>query len=187
MASKSDRRKFMAQSLLGMSGMAAVSSLEERSVLAALQEGGSVTPDAEAEAAREPMPYGQIGDVKISRLILGSNLIGGYAHSRDLLYVSKLFHAYNTDQKILDTFELAEQLGVNSILTSPPSLKSIPRRILQRPRTKWIRQSTRELAPYPRMAEEPTSWCVTANWNRYCRRWNWSSGTAFPPGSVVTR
>ena len=42
-----------------------------------------------------------------------------------MLYVSTLFHAYNTDQRILDTFELSEQLGINSILTSPPSLKYV--------------------------------------------------------------
>ena len=36
------------------------------------------------------LPYGQIGDLKLSRLFLGGNLIGGWAHARDLIYVSKL-------------------------------------------------------------------------------------------------
>ncbi len=125
MKKKADRREFIAQSLLGVAGVAAVSSLEERSALAAMQNGAQVTEEDRQEAAKEPMPYGKIGNVQISRLILGSNLIGGYAHSRDLLYVSQLFKAYNTDEKILDTFELAEQLGINSILTSPPSLKYV--------------------------------------------------------------
>ncbi len=125
MAKQADRRAFLKQSALGITGVAAVSSLEERSALAAMQQGTTVTAEQREEAGKEPMPYGRIGDVKISRLILGSNLIGGYAHSRDLLYVSHLFKQYNTDEKILDTFELAEQLGVNSILTSPPSLKYV--------------------------------------------------------------
>ncbi|MCK7538532.1 MAG: hypothetical protein MZV63_50020 [Marinilabiliales bacterium] len=44
---------------------------------------------------------GKIGNHEISRLIMGGNLIGGWAHSRDLLYVSSLFRAYNTERKIL--------------------------------------------------------------------------------------
>ena len=40
------------------------------------------------------MPYGVIGDLKISRLILGSNVPG--AHSRDLIYVTAMGKAYVT-------------------------------------------------------------------------------------------
>ena len=50
---------------------------------------------------------------------MGGNLIGGYAHSRDLLYVSRLLREYNTDSKIFETFELAEQSGVNMIQVAP--------------------------------------------------------------------
>jgi hypothetical protein len=67
------------------------------------------------------MPKGKIGDVEFSRLICGGNLIGGWAHSRDLIYVSKLFKAYNTDEKIMDTLQLCEEHGVNAILTNPVS------------------------------------------------------------------
>jgi hypothetical protein len=67
------------------------------------------------------LPSGKIKDLSISRLICGGNLIGGWAHSRDLIYVSKLFKAYNTDEKVLDTLELCEQNGVNTILTNPIS------------------------------------------------------------------
>ena len=52
------------------------------------------------------MPCGKIGNVTISRLFIGGNLIGGWAHSRDLIYVSKLFKAYNTEAKIFETLEL---------------------------------------------------------------------------------
>lgn len=127
MAKGSDRRTFLKKSMLGMSTVAAARSLEERSVLAAIQEAPAPDKSQSEEANREPMPCGQLGEAKISRLILGSNLIAGFAHSRDLLYVSELFKAYNTDQKILETFERAEQLGVNTILTSPPSLPYVAR------------------------------------------------------------
>lgn len=68
---------------------------------------------------RGTLPQGQIGSLKIGRLILGGNLINGWAHSRDLIYVSKLVKAYHTTQKVFDTFQLAEQCGVNMLLTNP--------------------------------------------------------------------
>ena len=61
------------------------------------------------------LPKGKIGDHEISRLIMGGNLIGGWAHSRDLIYVSSLFKAYNTERKIYETLILAENAGINTI------------------------------------------------------------------------
>ncbi len=51
-----------------------------------------------------PMPTGEMGGVRISRLIAGHNIVGGTAHSRNLIYVSQLIRAYFTDDKILDTY-----------------------------------------------------------------------------------
>lgn len=61
------------------------------------------------------LPKGKIGPHAISRLVLGGNLIGGWAHSRDLIYVPSLFRAYNTEQKIFDTLMLAEEAGIDTI------------------------------------------------------------------------
>jgi len=61
------------------------------------------------------LPKGKIGKHEISRLIAGGNLIGGWAHSRDLIYVSSLFKAYNTEQKVYETLILGEQAGINTI------------------------------------------------------------------------
>jgi hypothetical protein len=61
------------------------------------------------------LPKGKIKDHEISRLILGGNLIGGWAHSRDLIYVPSLFKAYNTEKKIYETLMLAEECGINTI------------------------------------------------------------------------
>ena len=58
---------------------------------------------------------GKIGKYEISRLVLGSNLIGGYTHSRDLMYVPSLSKAYNTEKKIYETLILAENAGINTI------------------------------------------------------------------------
>lgn len=61
------------------------------------------------------LPKGKLGNLELSRLVLGGNLIGGWAHSRDLIYVSSLFKAYNTEKKIFETLILAEQAGIDSI------------------------------------------------------------------------
>jgi len=62
------------------------------------------------------LPQGALGKLKVSRVILGSNLIGGWSHSRDLIYVSSLFKAYNSDRKVFETLELAERAGINTFL-----------------------------------------------------------------------
>lgn len=56
---------------------------------------------------------------EFSRVILGGNLIGGWAHARDLIYVSKLVKAYFHDDKVYETFLLAEKCGINTFLTNP--------------------------------------------------------------------
>ncbi len=63
---------------------------------------------------KSELPKGALGDIELSRMIMGCNLISGYAHARDLIYANTLFKAYNTDQKILETFHLAEMAGINA-------------------------------------------------------------------------
>jgi uncharacterized membrane protein YphA (DoxX/SURF4 family) len=61
------------------------------------------------------LPSGKLGDLTISRMIMGCNLIGGWAHARDLIYSNTLFKAYNNERKIIETFLLAEQAGINTV------------------------------------------------------------------------
>lgn len=65
--------------------------------------------------AQPGLPTGMLGKARISRVLLGGNLISGFVHSRDLRYVAQLFHAYATPEKILDTLALAEQQGINTV------------------------------------------------------------------------
>ena len=65
------------------------------------------------------VPHSRIGNLELSRVILGGNLIGGWAHARDLIYVSKLVKAYHHRDKIFETFLLAEKCGINAFLTNP--------------------------------------------------------------------
>lgn len=68
---------------------------------------------------KKTVPTAPLGDVELSRVILGGNLMNGFAHARDLIYVSRLIRAYHTDEKIFQTFRLAEACGINAIITNP--------------------------------------------------------------------
>jgi hypothetical protein len=46
----------------------------------------------------------------------GGNLISGFAHSRDLIYVSSLLNKYFTDDKVMETFEICEECGINTAI-----------------------------------------------------------------------
>ncbi len=68
---------------------------------------------------RGTLPKALIKEREFSRLILGGNLLSGWAHSRDLIYVSQLVKAYHQKEKIFATLYLAERCGVNTLLTNP--------------------------------------------------------------------
>jgi hypothetical protein len=70
---------------------------------------------AVAAAVSDSLPVATLGKAKISRVLLGGNLISGCMHSRDLKYVNDLFRAYATEQKILETLKLAEECGINTV------------------------------------------------------------------------
>lgn len=60
------------------------------------------------------LPRGKIKNVTLSRLMAGGNLVSGFAHSRDLIYVSKLLKTYFTDEKVIETLFLCEGSGINT-------------------------------------------------------------------------
>ena len=115
MSEKINRRGFLRGWVLAGAAAGFV-GLEERILLSALQEGADKKVNEQKQAGSFEMPKGKIGELSISRLTIGGNLIGGWAHARDLLYTSALFQAYNTEEKIFETLELAEQRGINSIM-----------------------------------------------------------------------
>jgi uncharacterized membrane protein YphA (DoxX/SURF4 family) len=65
------------------------------------------------------VPTAKIGDVELSRVIMGGNLMNGFAHARDLIYVSNLIKAYHEDWRVFETMRLGEACGINSIITNP--------------------------------------------------------------------
>ncbi len=62
---------------------------------------------------------GKPANFELSRLLMGGNLIGGWAHARDLIYVSKLVKTYHTDEKVMQTLALGEKCGINAIISNP--------------------------------------------------------------------
>lgn len=88
-------------------------NFEERVLLARAE--GAEAADADTSATAS-MPKGKIGNLEISRLICGGNLISGFAHSRDLIYVSELLRNYFTDEKIIETFQRCEENGINTAI-----------------------------------------------------------------------
>jgi uncharacterized membrane protein YphA (DoxX/SURF4 family) len=118
-AEHSDTRRDLIRNLaslpfLGLLGWGAVSANRKYGVDAL--SGATIQIDRQTLGElKNKISRGKIGKHEISRLIMGGNLIGGWAHSRELLYVSSLFKAYNTEKKIFETLILGEKAGINTI------------------------------------------------------------------------
>jgi len=113
MTGKFNRRNFVKGAVLTSASLCAVISNQTE----AAQAQGSSSELPPMPSPKASLPTGKIGKVEFSRLMLGGNLIGGYAHSRELQYVGTLMKRYNTEAKILETLELAETHGINCINT----------------------------------------------------------------------
>lgn len=71
---------------------------------------------------------GAKGSFRLSRLILGGGMISGYAHPRDLVYLSGskgLMKAYNTPERTMRTLALAEKTGINTIIINPLLINTV--------------------------------------------------------------
>ena len=99
-----NRRAFIRNSVLASSALAAGARAATNVV------GGTA-----AAMQKNLLPTGKIGEMSVTRLILGGNLLTRYQHSRDVRYVNKLVTSYNTDEKIRETIELAEASGINTL------------------------------------------------------------------------
>ncbi|MBN2130723.1 MAG: hypothetical protein JW741_14575 [Sedimentisphaerales bacterium] len=120
MACRIDRRSFLGKSVAAGAAFVGIQSVEEKKLLAMLENPSE--KDRLKEGAEDAMPMGKIKDVKISRLIAGGNIISGWCHQRDLLYVSTLAGHYLTEEKQFDTLELYEEHGINTCSPDPSQM-----------------------------------------------------------------
>jgi len=107
------RRSFFKGSLVAVAGAT--------TMFASIRDAGSAESSGQNQpqpSEQEKVPLGTLGKAKISRLMLGGNLVSGYMHCRDLSYVYALFRAYVTEEKLMETFKLAEQYGINTVFES---------------------------------------------------------------------
>ncbi len=116
MSSQVNRRSFMKKSLAASAGGAL--ALNAGPAAAAGESAVKVEP-----GSKGTLPQGKIGKLKVSRMLLGGNLLTHYTHSRDLKYVYNLTAAYNTEEKIHETMALAEAHGINTLsIHNPPGI-----------------------------------------------------------------
>jgi len=122
MAAEMNRRRFIKGTLLSSAALA----------LGSESRGQDPPPSAPPAAPRDMLAKGKIGNLEISRIILGGNLLTHYAHCRDLNYVKSLTAHYNTDEKIMETLAWAEKCGINTLsMHNPPHPMSVLRRYRQ--------------------------------------------------------
>jgi uncharacterized membrane protein YphA (DoxX/SURF4 family) len=93
---------------------------EEKNLVDAVTAASTKTLDvASLRDLKGRISIGKIQGREFSRLILGGNLLSGWAHSRDLIYVSQLVKAYHNKDRIFATLLVAEKCGINTLLTNP--------------------------------------------------------------------
>lgn len=109
MKSELNRRHFLARSALVTSAFCAMPP-------AGTAAENSAPPRPVSPNLKGSLPTGKIGKVALSRLISGGNLLSGWCHQRDLLFVRRLAEAYLTERKQFDTLQMLEEWGVNSIV-----------------------------------------------------------------------
>ncbi|MEI7728490.1 MAG: hypothetical protein WCO56_02915 [Verrucomicrobiota bacterium] len=118
MKHETGRRSFLKQSFAATLAAPLITSLEEYALVA--RESGATTAPVNGG-----VPCGTIGKVRMSRIICGGNLVSGYAHSRDLIYLSKLLKSYFTEAKIMETWAVCEQHGVNTMIFNPSDRRAV--------------------------------------------------------------
>lgn len=114
---KSGRRKFLRKTVAATAAGAVVLSSGRKNPAA---EGKNPEP---SKGAPGGMPMGKIGNLKISRMIGGSNQISMNMHARDLKYVNAVATHYNTEERILKTLKLYEEQGINAIVLKNHNFK----------------------------------------------------------------
>jgi hypothetical protein len=149
MSSKLNRRRFIEKSLqISAGSVAALHAAGAR--LFAKDKGEKVVTAQSGAAPKATLPQGRIGNLSVSRVLLGGNLLTHYTHSRDLKYVYNLTAHYNTEEKIFETMALAEAHGINTLsIHNPPGIVDMLKkyRLRKGGKMQWIICSTAPVEP----------------------------------------
>jgi len=92
---------------------------------------------------KEKAPMGRIKHVEMSRILPGGNLVAGFAHSRDLIYVSDMIKNYFTDEKVIENLWLYEACGINTIVfrTDEQTLRILDKYRKRGGKIQWLAQT----------------------------------------------
>jgi hypothetical protein len=139
MSETQTRRRFLWKSAVASSAAVLTFRFEGQALLARQNQ------ERATLAAPKPVgafPVGKLGTLTVSRLICGGNLISGFAHSRDLIYVSTLLKHYFSDEKVLETLALCETHGLNTALLrmDRDTLRLLDKHRAQGGKLQWIAQ-----------------------------------------------
>jgi hypothetical protein len=143
MINELSRRDFIRNSSLATTAVAAGIGMAMKNIAVAADAAAGAAPATQ----KIPVPMGKIGNLNITRLILGGNLLTRYQHVRDLGYVSKLVRSYNSDNKVRETIELAEASGINtlSVNITPAVCKTLNDHRKNGGKIQWILYSTTDI------------------------------------------
>ena len=142
MAKTVNRRLFIKDSLAASAGLTLAAGDKEHALSAksTAQRTDEQTP-ARQKSTNIDIPMGKIRHIEISRMICGGNLIIGSSHDRDLIYVASLMRHYFTDRKIIETWQICEECGINTMIgpvNSPYAFGEDPTiRVYNRYRNEW--------------------------------------------------
>jgi hypothetical protein len=99
---------------LPVPGVLGMNSLNEAGDLPATHAPSAITDQLMQLTGK--MQMGTLGNLTVSRMIMGCNPIIAWSHARDLLYPNRLMKAYNTEDKIIETLHLGQQAGINTLV-----------------------------------------------------------------------
>ena len=116
MSNLHNRRNFLKTSALAALGSAAALNSGEKRLHATQGAASTITMP---QTFHLDLPTGKLGPLNVTRLFLGCNQVSGYAHSRDLKYAGRLMLEYQTEERVLNTWQLCEEQGINTLLSDP--------------------------------------------------------------------
>lgn len=99
---------------------------------------------------KEKVPMGRIRHVEMSRILPGGNLVAGFAHARDLIYVSDMIKNYFSDEKVIENLWLYEACGINTIVfrTDEQTLRILDKYRKRGGKIQWLAQTYPEGEDY---------------------------------------
>ncbi len=91
--------------------------LKRTGILGAAVASGGMAGMAFGEETARPMPAIKLGNLEVSRLLLGTNPFFGFAHKPG--EIGGRMKEYYTDEKIMETLDLAAAQGITAVVGPP--------------------------------------------------------------------